>query len=159
MAIDGGQFRQVMGHFATGVTIITTHGGDGLAQGLTANAFSSVSLEPPLCLVCIAKSAESWPAFPRSGVFTVNFLSSSQESLSRRFAKSGGDKFEGVGYRIGGNGCVILDDALAHLECTIAQSVDAGDHTVHLGRVDALAMDQEAEPLLYFRGGYRNVRA
>ncbi len=159
MAIDGNQFRQVMGHFATGITVITTHDGGGKLFGLTANAFSSVSLEPPLCLVCVAKNAESYPAFAASGVFTVNFLGQTQESLSRRFSKSGGDKFEAVGYRIGSNGCPILDEVLAHVECTISQSVEAGDHTIHLGQVREMAMDHEAEPLLYFRGGYRNLRA
>lgn len=93
MSVQQAEFRQVMGHFATGVTVITTHDGAGGLFGLTANAVCSVSLEPPLLLVCIAKSSETYPSLIASGAFTVNLLAQSQEALSRRFAKSGADKF------------------------------------------------------------------
>lgn len=159
MPIDQQEFRGVMGHFATGVTVITTHDGNGQLFGLTANAVSSVSLDPPLLLCCVDKKAESYDAFGASRVFTVNILSNEQEVLSRRFAKSGGDKFEGVGYRTGQTGAPILHDVLAHLECEVRHEFEAGDHTVFVGEPVDIAMDQETDPLLYFRGGYRNLRA
>ena len=159
MAVDQQEFRGVMGHFATGVTVITTHDGNGQLFGLTANAVSSVSLTPPLLLCCVDKKAESYAAFGASRVFTVNILSNEQEVLSRKFSKSGGDKFEGVGYRKGKTGAPVLNDVLAHLECEIRHDFDAGDHTIYVGEPVDIAMDQETDPLLYFRGGYRNLRA
>lgn len=159
MAVDQQEFRGVMGHFATGVTVITTHDGNGQLFGLTANAVSSVSLDPPLLLCCVDKKAESFAAFGASRVFTVNILSNEQEVLSRKFAKSGGDKFEGVGYQVGASGAPILNDVLAHLECEVRYEFEAGDHTIFVGEPVSMAMDQETDPLLYFRGGYRNLRA
>ncbi len=159
MSVDKQEFRGVMGHFATGVTVITTHDGNGQHFGLTANAVSSVSLEPPLVLCCVDRTAESHAAFRASQVFTVNILTNEQEVLSRKFAKSGADKFEGVGYRMGQTGAPILNDVLAHLECELRHEFEAGDHTIFVGEPVDLAMDQEIEPLLYFRGGYRNLRA
>lgn len=159
MAVDQQEFRGVMGHFATGVTVITTHDGNGKLFGLTANAVSSVSLEPPLLLVCVDRKSESHDAFGASKVFTVNILSNAQEVLSRKFAKSGADKFEGVGYKAGRTGAPILNDVLAHLECEVRHEFEAGDHTIVVGEPIELAMDQETDPLLYFRGGYRNLRA
>src|ERR1700690_4034751 len=104
MPIDKNELRRVMGHFATGVTLITTISKEGELHGLTANAFTSVSLDPPLLLISVDKKAESYPAFEESKVFTVNILAEDQEALSRKFAVSGGNKFEGVAYRRGGNG-------------------------------------------------------
>ncbi len=159
MGVDQQEFRGVMGHFATGVTVITTHDGNGQFFGLTANAVSSVSLSPPLLLCCVDKKAESYAAFGGSRVFTVNILSREQEVLSRKFSKSGGDKFEGVGYRVGATGSPVLKDVLAYLECEVRYDFDAGDHTIYVGEPIDMAMDQETDPLLYFRGGYRNLRA
>lgn len=159
MAVDQQEFRQVMGHFATGVTVITTHDGKGNLFGLTANAVSSVSLDPPLILCCIGRSSESHPAFAASGVFSVHILSHAQEALSRRFAKSGEDKFVGVAFGMGASGCPILEGSLAHLECEIRHRFEAGDHTIFVGEPIGISMDQETDPLLYFRGGYRNLSA
>ena len=159
MAVDQQEFRQVMGHFATGVTVITTHDGKGNLFGLTANAVSSVSLDPPLILCCIGRSSESHPAFAASGVFSVHILSHAQEALSRRFAKSGEDKFVGVAFGTGASGCPILEGSLAHLECEIRHRFEAGDHTIFVGEPIGISMDQETDPLLYFRGGYRNLSA
>jgi flavin reductase (DIM6/NTAB) family NADH-FMN oxidoreductase RutF len=159
MSVEQAEFRQVMGHFATGVTIITTHDGRGQLFGLTANAVCSVSLEPPLVLVCVDKVAESYPALSSSGCFTINLLAESQEALSRRFAKSGGDKFSGVGYRICDNGAAVLDDVIAHLACAVRHRFEAGDHTIFVGEVTQLAVSSEENPLLFFRGGYRNLSA
>src|SRR5438132_10198795 len=100
-----------MGHFATGVTVITTRDEDGSPFGLTANAVSSVSLVPPLILICVDKQADTYPYFAKSKVFIVNILSEDQERISRRFATSGIEKFDGIGYRKSELGCVILEDA------------------------------------------------
>lgn len=145
-----------MGHFATGVAIITTRTADRRPAGLTANAVTSVSLVPPLILICVDKTAECYPCFGESGVFAVNILSEGQQEISRRFATRGAAKFDGVAYRANSSGCPILDDAVGHLECRIIQSIDAGDHTIFLAEVDAGSASETA-PLLFFRGGYRRL--
>jgi flavin reductase (DIM6/NTAB) family NADH-FMN oxidoreductase RutF len=156
MPIEKNELRRVMGHFATGVTVITTFRKSGELHGLTANAFTSVSLIPPLLLICVDKKAESYPCFEETGVFTVNILAADQEDLSRRFAVSGGNKFEGVSYRTGANGAPILHGVLGHIECKIAATYDGGDHTIYLGEVEE-AETREVKPLLFFRGGYREL--
>jgi flavin reductase (DIM6/NTAB) family NADH-FMN oxidoreductase RutF len=156
MPIDKNQLRQVMGHFATGVTIITTFNKDGQMHGLTANAFTSVSLEPPLLLISVDKKAESYPAFEESKVFTVNILADEQEALSRKFAVSGGNKFEGVAYRRGANGAAILDGTLAHIECTLYAAYEGGDHSLYLGEIQEAEV-REGKPLVFYRGGYRAI--
>lgn len=156
MPIDKNDLRRVMGHFATGVTVVTTRGADGRLFGLTANAVSSVSLSPPLLLVCVDKKSESYPCFEQTKIFTVNILSADQEEISRRFAVSGGDKFEGVSYRHGANGAPILGGALAHIECRVVGSCDGGDHTIFLGEAHE-AETSEGKPLLFYRGGYRSL--
>ncbi len=155
MAIDKGQFRHVLGHFAAGVTVITTRGADGAPYGLTATAFTSVSLEPPLILVCVDKKSESHPHFS-SGVFAVNFLGAHQEHLSQHFAKSGGDKFGQMEYRTGATGAPLLAGTLGYLECRTRHVYEGGDHTIFVGEV-VEADVSDVEPLLYFRGGYRRV--
>lgn len=159
MSVDQLEFRRVMGHFATGVTVVTTHDGDGKLSGLTANAVASVSLEPPMILVCVDKTSDSYPMFGASNCFAVNILSNEQETLSRRFAKSGGDKFTGIGFRLGVTGAPLLSDTIAHLECTIRHAFDAGDHTIYVGEAVDVGVSSEEDPLLYFRGGYRNLSA
>ncbi len=156
MAIEKQEFRRVLGHFAAGVTVVTTRGADGMPYGLTATAFTSVSLEPPLVLVCIDKRAESHPHFLASRVFTVNFLTLEQEEISRHFATTGGNKFANVGAGVGATGAPVLPDTLGHLDCRTVTVVDAGDHTIFVGEVEAGAA-REAEPLLHFRGAYRCV--
>jgi 4-nitrophenol 2-monooxygenase / 4-nitrocatechol 4-monooxygenase, reductase component len=156
MPIDKNELRRVMGHFATGVTVITTLSKEGKMHGLTANAVSSLSLVPPLLIICVDKKAESYASFEDSGVFTVNVLAEDQEDLSRRFAVSGGEKFEGVAYRRGANGAPILHDIVAHLECKLYATFDGGDHTIYLGQVEE-AETRELKPLLFFRGGYRTL--
>ena len=154
MPIDKNELRRVMGHFATGVTVITTVSNDGKHYGLTANAFTSVSLEPPLLLISVDKKAESYPFFEQSKVFTVNILADDQEALSRRFAVSGGPKFEGVAYRPGANGAAILEGTLGYIECKLSATYPGGDHTIYLGEIqEAATVDRK--PLLFFRGGYR----
>jgi flavin reductase (DIM6/NTAB) family NADH-FMN oxidoreductase RutF len=156
MPIERNELRRVMGHFATGVTIITTIAKDGGIFGLTANAFTSVSLDPPLLLISVDKKAESYPCFEDSKVFTVNILSDEQESLSRKFAVSGGDKFQGVAYHSGANGVPILDGTLAYLECKLYATYNGGDHTLFLGEIEQ-AETREVKPLIFYRGGYRAI--
>lgn len=157
MPVDQLEFRRVMGHFATGVTVISTHDRAGGLFGLTANAVASVSLRPPMVLVCVDKQSDSHGSVAVSEVFAVNILSHRQETLSRRFAKSGGDKFAGIGYRLGVSGAPILEDTLAHLECRLLHAFDAGDHTIYVGEAIDVATGRAEEPLLFFRGGYRNT--
>jgi flavin reductase (DIM6/NTAB) family NADH-FMN oxidoreductase RutF len=154
MPIEKNELRRIMGHFATGVTVITTVSKDGTPYGLTANAFMSVSLEPPLLLISVDKKAESYPCFEQSRVFTINILRDDQEGLSRRFAVSGGNKFEGVAYHLGANDVPILEDTLAHIECRLHTAYDGGDHTLYLGEI-LEAETREGRPLLFYRGGYR----
>lgn len=153
MTIDPQQLRAVMGHFATGVTIITTKDKNGKPYGLTANAFTSVSLQPPLALVCIDKNVQCYFCFGESKVFSVNVLGEGQEEISRRFATKGVEKFDGVRSRLGQNGVVLLEDAIAHLECKIVNSFDGGDHTVYIGEI--IDADSSGDrPLLFFKGKY-----
>ena len=156
MPIERNELRRVMGHFATGVTIITTKSKEGAPAGLTANSFTSVSLDPPLILVAVDKKADSWPHFEESKVFTVNILNDEMETLSRKFAVSGGDKFQGVAYHTGANGVPILDGALAYLECNLYATYDGGDHTLYLGLIEQVET-HEAKPLIFYRGGYRAI--
>lgn len=153
MAIDPRELRNVMGHFATGVTIITTTDKSGKAFGLTANAFTSLSLDPPLVLICVDKKVDCYACFEESKVFVVNFLSEDQEHLSKRFATKGIEKFEGVVHRFGKSGPPLLDGAMAHIECKLISGHDGGDHTIYVGEVlDATTSSDR--PLLFFKGKY-----
>ena len=148
------EFRDVLGHFATGVTVVTGMV-DGQPVGLAANAFSSVSLDPPLILVCIAATSETWPAIRRTGAFAVNVLGEHQEGISRRFGRKDVDRFESVEWELSTTGAPIFPDALAWIDCVIHAEHSAGDHTVVIGRVVALARQPEGgRPLLFFQGGY-----
>jgi 3-hydroxy-9,10-secoandrosta-1,3,5(10)-triene-9,17-dione monooxygenase reductase component len=156
-------FRRVMGHFATGVTIITAWDADQRPTGLTASSFTSVSLHPPLVLVCVSQKAQSYPAIKGAGRFAVNILSTGQEAVSRRFATapsaSGDEKFAGLDYRPGPLGLPILTDALAELECTVLHAYPGGDHTIFVAQVETADCRADAgrEPLLYFRGKYSRL--
>jgi 3-hydroxy-9,10-secoandrosta-1,3,5(10)-triene-9,17-dione monooxygenase reductase component len=153
MGIGCASFRRIMGCFATGVTVVTTRQQNGLPCGLTANAVTSVSLDPPLILVCVDKKAESYPHFGPAGVFAVNVLEEGQEAISSRFAVSGGDKFAGIAYHWGETGSPILDRRLAYLECRIVHAYEGGDHTIYVGEVER-ADAGTGRPLLYYRGAY-----
>ena len=149
-------FRRVCGHFATGVTIITTCDVDGRPTGLTASAFTSVSLDPPLVLVCVSHKAQSYPALRDGGKFAVNILRDAHETVSRRFATTSLDKFDGVSYTVSPLGLPLLDDALAHVECVTVRAYPEGDHTIFVGRVERARAGGGA-PLLYFRGQYQRL--
>ena len=156
LVIGPDDFRKVLGHFASGVTIITTTDGDGRPTGLTASAFTSVSLEPPLILVCVAHKSQSYPAMLERGRFAVNFLRREQEELSKRFATSRLDKFEGVPHQICELGVPILNEALAHVACVTVNKHVEGDHTVFIGRIEECGTT-DGMPLLYYRGKYDSL--
>ena len=158
--IDGRKLRDTVGRFATGVTIITAKSATGADVGLTANSFTSVSLEPPLVLFCLAHSAQSRDAFDDGSHFAVNILSSAQKDLSSRFARSGDDKFDGLTTDRGVSGVAIVPGCLAILECATHGRVEAGDHVIVIGRVLRLSVaddDDEEAPLLFYRGGYAQL--
>lgn len=156
MAIDPRELRNTMGLFATGVTVITTKDATGKPFGLTANAFSSLSLDPPLLLVCVDKKVDCYACFDESKVFVVNFLAREQEELSTRFATKGIEKFERVSYTLGSLGVPLLDGALAHLECKVAAVYEGGDHTIYTGEVQTIAT-ADVKPLLFYQGKYRSL--
>lgn len=158
-------FRRALSHFATGVTVVTTWTREGHPTGLTASAFTSVSLTPPLVLVCVAHASHSYPALHASGRFAVNILAAEQEAISRRFAippasDDGAEKFDGVAYKPGALGLPVLVDALASLECSTVHAYPGGDHTIFVGHVEAAACRAEPgiEPLLYYRGRYGRLQ-
>ena len=151
--IDPARFRQLLGRFATGVTILTVRGPGGRPAGMTASSLASVSLQPPLVSVCLDHAAELHDLIVAAPELVVNVLESRQEELARRFADKHEDRFDGVGYHVGPDGQILLDGALAHLECQQFAQYPGGDHTIVVGRViggDA----HEGHPLTYYRGGY-----
>jgi flavin reductase (DIM6/NTAB) family NADH-FMN oxidoreductase RutF len=151
--IDPFQFRQLLGRFATGVTILTVATPDGRPLGMTANSLASVSLEPPLISVCVDREAEMHDAILRAPQFVVNVLASPQEALARRFADKHEDRFDGIGYHLSPDGLILLDGTLAHVECERQANYPGGDHTIVVGRVIGGAT-ADGRPLLYYRGGY-----
>lgn len=155
---DAARFRQVLGHFPTGVTVITAVD-DGEPVGLAVGSFASVSLEPPLVLFCAAQSSSSWPRIRAAGTFCVNVLAEDQEDVCRVFASKGADKFAGLGWKHSALGAPLLDGVLAWMDCEIADVVAEGDHDVVIGRVHDLAVNHEGGPLLFFRGGYGRFTA
>jgi 3-hydroxy-9,10-secoandrosta-1,3,5(10)-triene-9,17-dione monooxygenase reductase component len=150
---DDLRFRTVLGHFVTGVTIITAMD-DGEPVGVAANSFTSVSLEPPLILFCVAHSSTTWPRIQRTGKFAVNVLGEHQEELSRLFATKGVDRFSQTPWHSGVSGSPVLDEAIAYLDCLIDAEHPAGDHTIVVGRVLDLGVSEGARPLLFYRGTY-----
>lgn len=149
-------FRQLLGRFATGVTVLTTRGPRGEPIGMTASSVASVSLDPPLVLVSVEKTHDMHAALEHGSHFVVNVLSSEQEALSRRFAAEEPDRFRGVSYRENDRGIAVIDGVVAHIECEKRSAVPGGDHTVFIGLVvggDAT----DRRPLLYYRGGYAGL--
>ena len=157
MAIDQRHFRNVMGTFATGVAIISTKV-DGNVHGITANSFSSVSLDPPLVLFCLGRSSTNFSAFMTTDNFAVNILAAGQDALSTRFAIFEGDRFEGVGWQSWETGAPIVDGVISAADCILEARHDAGDHVIIVGRVLRAEKFFDASPLLYFKGGYANLK-
>jgi 3-hydroxy-9,10-secoandrosta-1,3,5(10)-triene-9,17-dione monooxygenase reductase component len=158
------RFRDVMGAFASGITVVTTMSG-GQPVGMTCQSFSSVSLDPPLVLFVPAKTSRAWPLIHRAGRFAVNVLAADQEHVSAQMASKGTDKFAGIGWHPSEvTGSPVIEGTLAHLDCTIHAVHEGGDHFVVIGRVQHLetgpgdgTAGQLGEPLLYFRGRYRTT--
>jgi flavin reductase (DIM6/NTAB) family NADH-FMN oxidoreductase RutF len=154
-AIDPFEYRHVMGHFLTGVTIITAiDPATGKPVGLAASSFTSVSMDPALVLFCAGKSSSSWAKIQAAGSYCVNILGADDETLCRTFASKSDDKFAGVAWYAGPTGSPILGSSLAWIDCSTHQEVDAGDHIVAIGRVQALGTNEATGPLAYYRGGY-----
>jgi len=156
MSLDPDAFRAVMGRFASGVTVVTATDEAGSAYGMTVSAFASVSLLPPLVVMCIDHVASLHDTLANAPFFAVNILASSQEPIARRFADTGAQRFEGIGYRNGENSVPILNDVLAFVECKRVSSTEAGDHTIIVGETVAASM-RDARPLLYYRGGFAQL--
>ena len=150
---DAAKFRQVLGHFPTGVTIITAiH--EGQPIGFAVGSFASLSLDPPQVLFCAGKSSSTWPNIEAAGKFCVNVLADDQEDVSRVFASKASDKFAEIGWKRSGNGSPVINGVLAYIDCTLHQAVESGDHFVVIGAVDDLDVSHEGGPLIFFRGGY-----
>ena len=154
MAIDPKEFRTALSRFASGVTVVTTKDAAGNLHGITVTAFCSVSLQPPLVLVCIEKTTGSHYALQESGVFAVNILNETQRDVSQHFASQFPNKFEGVDFQPGRMGVPVLESALAVLECSLVNSHEGGDHTIFVGEVEHATV-RDARALLYFNGNYR----
>jgi 3-hydroxy-9,10-secoandrosta-1,3,5(10)-triene-9,17-dione monooxygenase reductase component len=153
LAPDAAALRTVLGHFATGVAIVTAIDGDE-PVGMACNSFTSVSLEPQLVLFCAAKSSTTWPRIQAAGKWAANILDEDGEEVCRLFAQKGADRFAHLEYTTGRTGAPILDDALAFVDCETLDEHDAGDHVIVVGRVLELGYSSESKPLLFYRGGY-----
>ena len=155
MTVDDAQFKLAMSHFASGVTVVTTEHG-GRPYGMTVASFASLSLHPPLVLVCIEKAVKSHDAIAASRRFGVSILGADQAELSNRFASKADDKFAGVTIHRGETGLPLIGGALCMLECSVREQLPGGDHSIFVGEVLATHV-AEGAPLLYFRSAYRNI--
>jgi flavin reductase (DIM6/NTAB) family NADH-FMN oxidoreductase RutF len=156
-SFDEAKFRQVLGHFPTGVVVVTAVS-DGTPVGLAVGSFASVSLDPPLVAFFPGKSSSSWPHIEAAGYFCVNILGDDQEGICRIFATRGADKFASIGWKRGRTGAPIINDVVGWIECSIERVDEAGDHYFVLGRVIDLEVEHEGGPLIFFRGGYGGYR-
>lgn len=155
-APDTAALRRALGCFVTGVTVVTARDADGVPHGFTANSFTSVSLDPPLVLVCVGHDVERLDVYRRCSQFAINVLGDSQRAISERFATERPDRFAGVRWREGSRGLPILDACIASLQCASWRRIEAGDHTILVGRV-LECEDSTDRPLVYWRGGYRSL--
>ncbi len=153
--IDPIEFRKAAGQFMTGVTVVTTIDGAGERFGLTANSFTSVSLDPPLILICIGNDTSTVKAFEAGNGFVVHVLSAEQRNVAMQFASKGIDRFEGLDVEEGFNGLPVVSGVLAAFECSLANIYEGGDHLIFVGKVEALRLSDSDSPALgYFRGRY-----
>ena len=156
MAVDEAKFKMAMSHFASGVTIVTT-AHEGTQFGMTVASFASLSLRPPLVLICVEKSVKTHDAIAAARKFGVSFLAAEQAAISSQFASRREDKFEGVAVHNGMLGVPLIDGAITTIECTLQDQLPGGDHTIFVGEVVDVET-REGVPLLYFRSGYREMR-
>jgi flavin reductase (DIM6/NTAB) family NADH-FMN oxidoreductase RutF len=154
------EFRLALGQFATGVTVVTAEHSPGRVHGMTANSFTSVSLDPPLILICVSHAAQLLPMLNRQKRFGVNILKNNQRAISEYFARTEEsaetEKQLGIRYRWTEKGIPLLEDALVNLTCNVVDSHVAGDHTIFIAEVESVEI-YDGEPLLYLRGNYRHV--
>lgn len=155
MTVDASLFRQVMSRWASGVTVVTT-AVDGQPHGLTVSAFSSLSLDPPLALVCLDNRSPMIELVRQSGRFAINILAADQEALSRHFASREKGDWSAISHQFGPLGLPLLDGALASMECRLAEELAGGDHTIFVGALEHAAA-AEAPPLVYYRAGYHQL--
>ncbi|MFQ5515721.1 MAG: flavin reductase family protein [Myxococcota bacterium] len=158
MPVDSGAFRRALAGWASGVSIVTSRA-RGERQGMTVSAFSSVSLDPPLVLICADRESNTLRLIDASGVFSVSVLAESQASLSARFADKALEelRFDGLECEDGATGCPRIPGAVAYLDCRVVRAIEAGDHMIYLGEVVSAA-SSETPPLVYLRGRYRALR-
>lgn len=152
--LDNGELRRVLGHFCSGITVITAAGPGGRPVGFTCQSFSSLSLDPPLVSFSPARSSTSWPLIRSKETFAINVLGAHHDRLSHQFARSGTDKFRGVSWQPGAYGAPVLEGAAAWAECRLWAEYDGGDHTIVAAQVLDLHCDSSIEALLYYRGAY-----
>jgi 3-hydroxy-9,10-secoandrosta-1,3,5(10)-triene-9,17-dione monooxygenase reductase component len=152
-SIDPLEYRTAMGHFCTGVTVITAADGDGPA-GFACQSFAALSLDPPLVLFCPMKTSGAWATIERSGHFAVNVLAEHQQDVSSTFGSRRPDKFEAVSWRPSASGSPLLDGALSWIDCAVERVLDGGDHHIVIGRVLQLSPPDAGRPLLFHRGRY-----
>jgi len=153
VTVDTGEFRQVLGHFCTGVTVITAMRGD-VPVGFACQSFAALSLDPPLVLFCPGKRSRTWSVIQRNGRFCVNVLAHSQRDVSETFGHGGPDKFARLSWHRSPGGAPVLDGVLTWIDCTVEAAYDGGDHQVVIGRVIGLGPRSGQRPLLFYRGGY-----
>ncbi|OZD86897.1 flavin reductase [Rhodococcus sp. 05-2256-B2] len=151
-ALTADRLRTVLGHFATGVTIVTAHGGDG-PIGMAANSFTSVSLDPPLILLCPGRSSSTWPAIRDAGRFCINIMGRENAAVTKRFSQKGLDRFADIGWIDRPTGPA-LESAMAWVECAVRDEHDAGDHTIVVADVLDVGVSEVVDPLVFFRGKY-----
>lgn len=156
MPVTEEEFRSALSRFTSGVTVVTTRDNTGRLHGITVSAFCSVSLKPPMVLVCIEKTTGSHYAFNESDHFIVNILEGSQEAVSEQFASQLDDKFDGVNYELNRDGLPVISGCLANIECRLRMAWDGGDHTIFVGEVENVAVS-DGSPLAYFRGTYHGL--
>jgi len=152
--IDSTTFRRVLGHYPTGVCVVTAVDPEGRAVGMAVGSFTSVSLDPPLVAFFPDKKSASWPRIERAGRFCVNVLASDQQDLCNRFSARGDDKFNGLAYSLSANGSPVLDDVVAWIDCSLHAVHEAGDHYIALGEVVELETVRADRPLLFFQGKF-----
>ncbi len=157
--VDAATYRHILGHYPTGVCVVTARSVDGETSGMVVGSFTSVSLNPPLVAFFPDRSSTSWPKIARVGRFCVNILTSTQGDLCRRFAAKGDDKFTAVSHRLSTGGSPVLDDVVAWIDCTVHAVHEAGDHLIVLGRVLEFDVSLGDAPMLFFRGQYGHFAA
>ena len=157
MSFDGRELRDALGRFATGVCLITAVDEEHRALAMTANSFSSVSLDPPLILWNLQNNSDVYSAFSNPRYFAVNILSAEQQVLSNQYAKKGQHELDSAHYRTGKYGAPIIRDALVNFECELDATHEGGDHLIIVGRVKDMDQRPDGSPLLFFSGGYREI--